>query len=158
MISSPSLLVSIKLMRTQGISHGQLKERTVPSIHSASYPLLVSLGEFLILRPLWNKGLWTLMTKDSKGDTCSALPWKMIIFCQCCLLQNTSCWLAHPAEVQEYLHVNKNTNKSIHFLTILVTAKTTWHWLVIWRHWSIYWVGGNNQHHHHVATKGNKTV
>lgn len=129
MISSPSLLVRIKLMRTQGISHRQLKERTVPSIHSASYPLLVNLGEFLILCLLWNKGLRTLMTKDSKGDTCSTLPWKMIIFCQCCLLQNTSCWLAHPAEVREYLHVNKSTNRSMHFLTILVTAKTTWHWL-----------------------------
>lgn len=129
MISSLSLLVSIKLMRTQGISRRQLKERTVLPIPSASYPLLVNLDEFLILRLLHNKGLWTMMTKDAKGDTCSTLPWKMIIFCQCCLSQNTSCWLAHPAEVQECLHVNKSTNRSMHFLTILVTGKTTWHWL-----------------------------
>lgn len=73
MISSLSLLVSIKLMRTQGISCRQLKERTVLPIPSASYPLLVNLDEFLILRLLHNKGLWTMMTKDAKGDTCSTL-------------------------------------------------------------------------------------
>lgn len=74
MISSPSLLVSIKLMRTQGISRRQLKERTVLPIPSASYPLLVNLGECLISCFLHNQGLWTMTTKDSKGDTCSTLP------------------------------------------------------------------------------------
>lgn len=54
MISPPSLLVSIKLMRSWDIHYRQLRESRAFSIYS-SYSLSVNLAEFLFLCPLHNE-------------------------------------------------------------------------------------------------------